>query len=168
MFLLISCEKEKNPLPTELPPITEEGKNTFGCMIENEIYVPEIRRISWSIPGQQSEPIELIFPQYPDYFFRVSTIRLVDKNDELMDAQIEFTVNSSVNKLGNYTFSHTTIKYKNGYYSSDIINNGILSISKYDTINNIISGTFNFSAIDNNTFSETININEGRFDLKKE
>ena len=41
----MGCEKNKEHLTTELPPATQKGKNTFGCMIENEIYVPEIRRV---------------------------------------------------------------------------------------------------------------------------
>ncbi len=167
IVLLISCEKEKTPLPTELPPITEEGKNTFGCVIENEVYVPEIRRTSWSIPGSQFDAIEFTFPVYPDYNFRVSTIRLVDKDDALMDAQVEFMIDSSVNNIGRYNFSHVTVKYENEYYYSDTSNKGELIVSKYDSVNKIIAGTFIFSAIDkNNTNSKIININEGRFDLK--
>jgi len=166
MGMLTGCEKEKTPLPTELPPITEEGKNTFGCIVENEIYVPEIRRTSWSIPGSQSEPIEFTFPQYPYYFFRVSTIRLVDKDDNLMDAQVEFMVDSCVFKPGRYRFSHISVIYEDIAYSSYSIDNDSLIITKIDTLNNIISGQFNFRVTDISTFSKNINITNGRFDLK--
>jgi len=168
IVLIAACEKEKTPLPTELPPISEEGKNTFGCMIEKEIYVPEKRRTSWSIPGPQFEPIEFNFPLYPIYTFRVSTIRLVDEDDYLMDAEVEFMVDSSVSTIGEYRFSHLKVKYENVFYYADTLNNGLLNISKYDSIKGIISGTFNFTVIDkNNTNSKILNITKGRFDLKE-
>lgn len=167
IVFLMSCEKEKMPLPTELPPITEEGKNTFGCLIENEIYVPEIRRTVWSIPGPQSDPIEFIFPKYPVYFFTVSTIRLVDKDDDQMDAEVEFWVDSCVNKPGRYRFSLSVICEKGGYNSYRIDNNSLI-ITKIDTINKIISGQFSAVLTDFSTYTKTINITNGRFDLKEQ
>jgi hypothetical protein len=167
IVLLGACEKDKNPLPTELPPITEEGKNTFGCLIENEIYVPEKRRTTWSVPGPQFEPIEFSFPQYPNYTFRVSTIRLVDEDDDLMDAEVEFMVDSCILKPGKYKFSHISVIYENEAYSSHLIDNDSLIITKIDTINNIISGQFSAILTDVSTYSKFINITKGRFDLKK-
>ncbi len=35
----LQCRKYEGP-PTELPPITQEGKNTFGCKIDGKIWVP--------------------------------------------------------------------------------------------------------------------------------
>lgn len=165
---IVACETERDPLPTELPPITEEGNNTFGCMIENEIYVPEIRRTSWSIPGLQSDPIEFTFPHFPDYYFIVSTVRLVDEDDELKDVFLSFHIDTSVIKTGNYQFSYISVEYENTYYYLDTtINKGMVNISRYDSINKIISGTFDFSVIDkNNTNSKILNITKGRFDLK--
>lgn len=167
IVLLVACEKDNTPLPIELPPITEEGNNTFGCLIENEIYVPEIRRTSWSIPGPQSEPIEFSFPEYPDYFFRVSTIRLVDENEDLMDAELEFMVDSCILKSGTYSFSHISAIYENEAYSGYSIDNDSLIITKIDTINNIISGQFSAILTDVSTYSKFIKITKGRFDLKK-
>lgn len=157
--LLISCKKE-DPLPTELPPITTEGKNTFGCLINGEVYVPDIRRMSFQIP------ITLEFPMSPDYYFRVNTIRLVDEDDNVQDAEVELIVDS-VSSLGVYSFRHTTVRYENVYYYSDSMHNGSVNIIKYDFNNGIISGTFSFSAIDrNNTNSQIVQITDGRFDLK--
>ena len=167
MVLITACKKDKNTLSNILPPITEEGSNTFGCLIEDEVYVPVIRRISWSIPGPQVEPIEFIFPQYPDYFFRVSTVRIVSKSDELMDAEVKFMVDSCVIKPGIYRFSHVSVYYKNDVYTSYSIDNDSLVITKIDTINNIISGQFNANLTDVATYSKTLHITNGRFDLKK-
>lgn len=160
LAILFSCKKE-DPLPTELPPITTEGKNTFGCLINGEIYVPDIRRMSFNVA------ITMDFPQNPDYFFRVNTFRLVDEDDNIQDAAVEFIIDS-VSAVGAYSFSHTTVKYENIYYYSDSTYNGSVNIIKYDLNNGIISGTFSFSAIVvDNSNSQIIQITDGRFDLKK-
>ena len=157
--ILISCKKE-DPLPTELPPITTEGKNTFGCLINGEIYVPEIRRISFSVP------ITMEFPQNPNFFFRVNTIRLVNEDDNVQDAEVIFAADS-VLSTGIYQFSQAVVLYNNIYYQSDTLHSGVLNISRFDSLNGVISGTFNFEAIDwLNTNSQIIQVSSGRFDLK--
>jgi hypothetical protein len=44
--------------------------------------------------------------------------------------------------------------------------NNFMTILKLDTVNNIISGTFQFDAINENDDTDTIKIREGRFDVK--
>ena len=39
LSLASSCKKEK--MPDALPPITTEGKGTFGCKINGEIWIPK-------------------------------------------------------------------------------------------------------------------------------
>jgi len=159
LITLFSCKKEQKSLPTELPPLTTEGKNTFGCLIENEIYVPEIRRTALTTPIYINE-----FPKYPNYCFTVTTTRLVNNNDNVMDAEVGFKI-SIVKDTGEYNIIYSTIKYNNKYYQSDSLNNGKLKIIKLDTINKIISGTFYIKALSED--SNIINITNGRFDLKK-
>ena len=155
-----SCEKNLPPLPTELPPVTTRGKNTFGCMIENEIYVPDIRRMSFSVD------IYFEFPQYPDYYFYVRTKRLVDENDEAMDAEVSFGIDS-LRDTGIYNITGAGVLYSEKYYGTyqmtpeDI---GTVEILRLDTVNKIISGKFNFIAIAED--SSIIHVSDGRFDLK--
>ena len=37
-FLFLACSCEQDSLK-QLPPVTEEGKNTFGCLIDGEVFV---------------------------------------------------------------------------------------------------------------------------------
>ena len=39
-LLLTACACTKNSKSPQLPPITQEGKNTFGCKINGEIFNP--------------------------------------------------------------------------------------------------------------------------------
>jgi len=44
-FLAISCSKEKDPNDSsqqdELPPITQTGAYTFGCLLDGEVWIPK-------------------------------------------------------------------------------------------------------------------------------
>jgi len=53
-----------------------------------------------------------------------------------------------------------------GWYTTDNLNTGVLNITRCDLSNRIFSGTFSFTAKNNST-SETVNVTDGRFDLKE-
>lgn len=75
IIIIISCEKKS--LPEELPPITITGENTFGCYINDELFVPVIRRY----PGPDGNPGKIGFygfPSAPTYFLSFSAHRLAD------------------------------------------------------------------------------------------
>jgi hypothetical protein len=46
-----ACKKDKHingtgtppPQQQQLPPITTEGKNTFGCLVNGEVWLPEVK-----------------------------------------------------------------------------------------------------------------------------
>jgi hypothetical protein len=47
LCLGLACQKQPPPGPevidyNVLPPITQEGKNTFGCKIDGEVWVPRV------------------------------------------------------------------------------------------------------------------------------
>src|SRR5690606_1950129 len=45
IFAMPGCEieplKKKDPPEPTLPPITTEGKNTFGCLVDGKLYLPQ-------------------------------------------------------------------------------------------------------------------------------
>jgi len=156
-----SCDIWKRPpIDMELPPVTEEGKNTFSCMIEGEVYVPQMRRIAFPL----GYCIEVNFPEFPDYCFIIRTYRFVDKqNDTVMDAHVEFG-SDSICTTGIYTLDGS-VSYN--YITYRVLpGTASLTITRLD--NRIISGQFHFQAIDtDDTNSKIITISNGRFDLCK-
>jgi len=55
---------------------------------------------------------------------------------------------------------------RNGlFYPKDSVNPGSLTVTKYDTTNGIVAGTFNLNLL-NNDQNETITITEGWFDIE--
>ncbi len=159
VYLMVAFSCEKEPVPTKLPDATTIGANTFGCIIGDEIYIPEIRRLSLG------SAIIFEYPEYPNYVFAVKTNRLADKTDPFGDAYLNFWVNN-VTGIGEYKISGL-VNYESYTYNADSFNNGRIVISYMDTINNIISGTFYFNAINEYDFTLLV-ISDGRFDLKND
>ncbi|CAD0001286.1 hypothetical protein [Flavobacterium salmonis] len=52
LFILTSCDKDKdddkptNPID-QLPPVTQTGANTFGCLLDGEVFKPGITSNSY-------------------------------------------------------------------------------------------------------------------------
>ncbi len=158
MLLFFGCKKTLPPLPTELPPLTTEGKNTFGCLINGEIYVPVIRNMCFYTD------IYFVFPEYPYYEFSVTTHRVVAQTDTVYDAEVGIYI-ASVRSIGVYDTIDASVKFNHEYFNTyNFYKNQKIEIVKYDTVNKIISGTFEFDAVSED--SVIVQVREGRFDLK--
>ncbi len=162
-LLFFSCQKEKLPKPTQ------EGKNTFGCKINGKNWVP-------SGGGGFSG----IKPVDGGFFENINTIYIrAYSKDESVQLYLRDVFN-----IGEYSLSSNTIPMPDnldpksyGLYSvrkdnatSTYITNtmhaGKVIISNRDTVNKIISGTFEFTAVNSN--GKTVKITDGRFDVKKQ
>jgi len=159
---MTNCECWYDPLIMELPPITEEGKNTFGCMIEDEVYVPQARRLDFS-----GIPIGCEVWKFPETesLFSVETNRFVGKSDKVKDAKVNIEA-KDICGSGTYTMDDGWILYNDTWYQV-LPNTSSLTITKLDTIKGIISGQFYFQASRNkeDIDSKIITISNGRFDL---
>lgn len=164
VFITISCEKK--PLPDELPSLTTNGENTLGCLIDGEVFVPTIRRFVGP-DGLCGSKVHITdFPLYPYYYLTFYACRLVAVSDTVSDIRINVFV-KNIKTINSYNIKLASVRYKGEYYYCDSTREGEIDIVYLDTINKIISGTFNFTAIDRVT-EKIINENDGRFDLKQE
>jgi len=160
-FISIGCCEYEPPIPTKLPDATTTGANTFGCYIENDLYIPEHRKITFETP----EPVIIEFPSNPKYFFGVYTNRIVNKKDLFKDAAVRFSI-VNVTDTGKFNLNYGAVEFEGNYYYTDSLNNGKIIVTYIDSIKKIISGTFNFKAKDQ--FSDKIvNVTNGRFDFNK-
>jgi hypothetical protein len=175
-LILTNCGPESpfiEPEPEELPPITTEGLNTAGCLVNGELWLPK--------PGGGLKPgidceyyprIEGIDPRIwggglinlkkydniegntgIDLFFK-------DIYDTGIIPLILNDTTTNRNNKGGGTYRSSI------YYNSTVNDSNSLTILKLDTVNNIISGTFQFDAINEEDDTDTIKIREGRFDVK--
>jgi hypothetical protein len=165
-LLLVSMLCEKKPLPDVLPPLTTTGENTFGCLIEGEVFVPTIRRFVGP-DGFCSQKTHITdFPMYPAYYFMFSACRVAARSDTVGDIRINVFV-KNIKTLNSYNINLASVAYKGNVYYCDSTRAGEIEIVYLDTINKIISGTFNFTAI-NRVSEKTISVADGRLDLKQE
>jgi hypothetical protein len=161
ILLSSQCKKPKNEIL--LPPETQTGANVIGFKADGKIYIAKYAKVS-------ADYLFLTFP-YPysnGYFLTLWgkeqnkwVIGILTDSLQVFEGQIY--------PLNNYPYTNETAwaVYKNSgkeYYTREYLQ-GELKITKLDSINKIISGTFWFDAID--TLSNTtVQIREGRFDLQ--
>ena len=154
---------------SELPPLTQEGKNTFGCKVNGEIWVPYYKC------GGTGNPCGEIAVDV--YRTNISTSLPLSfsiavgqkKSDNSLTAfVIETKMNQGIFVVGNkidsviinYQKPVGQLYYNYNYYSKV----EKLEITKLDTVNKIIAGIFEFTLY--KSVTDSIKITEGRFDLK--
>ncbi len=171
----IACKKSSPP--PALPPVTEEGKNTFGCKINGQVWVPYLHCSAFT--GSETELGYIIKP-VNTYSTLPISIWLQAGNyangKTVFSFQQNYSLSDHIYGPGNIIDS-LIINFSSGL--SSIYSNfqiyppqnttRYLQISKLDTINNIVSGTFAFTlysitGVANNL--DSVVITDGRFDLQ--
>ncbi|TKC00740.1 DUF6252 family protein [Pedobacter cryophilus] len=145
LFTGMQCEKDETNKEEVLPAETQTGKGTFGCLVNGEVWLPRGK-----------------FP----YAGLTTTIQfnILSIGASKSNTGISFGVRNMVD-VGTYNLS-LDINFVE--YSVDTkifkITEGILTVTKYDKVNQIISGKFWFKA--KSSSGEIVEITEGRFDDK--
>ncbi len=184
-FILIasSCQKEEIAVEDELPPITQEGLNTFGCKIDGEVLVPKDGNPTLFVDGAKglqaaNRKLNINGVGEMSYFY-VKAVNAQDNGGDYIFLYIPNLENPGDYDLGNSTGS--TLYENNSPNHAIVISydgettgkrylsfegGGSIVIDRYDTINTIISGTFEFDVIkESDPFSDTLSVTEGRFDI---
>ena len=163
-FTIISCKKH----PNQLPPETQTGAGTFGCLVNGEIF--------WPAGAQLSGGSLQCNYQYVDkgyYFILIARNRKISNHirsvgiftDSLKieeGSKLKLLPRKNGNPSGDY-FKAVSAWEHELYQTDGGSNTGELWIKKLDTINQIVSGTFWFDATDAN--GQKVEVREGRFDV---
>lgn len=170
------CKKDDSlPWPlSELPPATQSGENTFGCLINGEPFVPGI--YVWD-PISQALNVSYDEPNYgwedDNRLIVHSHCKRYNDNDS-----VSIILNFALFPLfstGKYTISNTNYFNSNSYFTKngplkiyEIDESALnqVTITRLDTAVNIASGTFemNLREIDDST--DILQIRHGRFDVR--
>jgi len=160
-----ACEY-KSPQPVDpidlLPPITQTGENTFGCLVDGEASF-NVSPLNFTARYSGKN----LFITFDNYRPLGQTIALISNTDFIHSVPATYAINDSTPVFAEYT----KIKPRPVcLYATDSTIGGALTIHYLDTINSIISGTFEFKALSTNDSQEgcpdTVNITDGRFDLQ--
>ena len=180
-FAIISCKKNVNQLSL-LPPITDTGANTFGCLVNGVAMLPRDGTPTWTTPSgfkavelvssSQNQWIEFNIGNYQDgkpinsMMIHLQNLQQLKEGDYVWK---QTTFENAVTGFPVYYENHTYCRAYNYtkkiwvYYGS-YDSSGKVSITKYDSVNHIISGTFNGKLREKNGIDEIV-ISNGRFDF---
>lgn len=168
-----SCKKDKNKNPVDqLPPETQTGANTFGCLVDGKAFKPAGSALS----GPNLAGIyQYIYNGSPNGY--VFWIKGTNKKDPRNITSVGFGFDSVQIQVGVYPLRVQKkgqgvggISYYNDMFpignlfntNEDVI--GEMNLKKFDLTNQIASGTFWFNAV--NDKGDTVKITDGRFDVR--
>lgn len=180
LLLTTTCGCVKDRLEEDqLPPITQTGKNTFGCVIDGQVLIPKDGGgLNLSGISNRSKSFTAFFPSDNTNNLTITVYNARDKAGGAIYIYIY-----DLNKVGTYTLRNSEISYgnpaqlayshvsiikpditdNNNFYYLSYENSGSINISRYD--NDIISGTFSLKAVNENDSNDVIEITDGRFDI---
>ncbi|HZF63970.1 MAG TPA: DUF6252 family protein [Chitinophagaceae bacterium] len=157
--LLLSCKKEVS----ELPPATQTGANTFGAIVNGKLWAPSGFGIAPTAPILDA------------YYMPGRSVIIHARNFASSPKESEFEIQlTNVKTPGVYEFREGTGNsayyverrfMPTGEWRTNNQHGGSVNITLTDTVNKILSGTFQFKAA--SVYNESpIEVTEGRFDLK--
>ncbi len=175
LLLSISCgDPVPEPEPT-LPPITNEGKNTIGFLLNGKVWLPEVPfpDLSGTVYlgcGLSRSTNTLV----------IHTSRYISIRDGVNPArdsvyQVLFISTDKIDRIGIYKIEdyrdafidHHSLCSPSDYYDMDTNYLPHLNITHLDLSRQIISGLFEFNLINSSSIcNDTISVRDGRFDLK--
>ena len=171
-FSLSCCNKDEDKTPIEqLPPATTTGANTAGCLVNGVAFLPKGS-------SQFGPTLSCFYQQLQDGYHlglgiadksngNIKAVNISLNPNELTENttyHLVAIVNGSANynsNFGGYTI-YSNITNDNKFTTTNTYI-GELKITKLNTQQRIVSGTFWYDAI--NPQGDIVKIREGRFDM---
>ncbi|MCX8492429.1 MAG: hypothetical protein ORN54_15335 [Cyclobacteriaceae bacterium] len=151
--------KKEEPKPKteleKLPPITQEGKNTFGCLVNGK---------AWIAPTQTDAA----------GFYQLGTLQVSGSFNEPSRSLGIVLNSSSVLNTGRFELVNFPVSYCRAiieinntsgcFYEPENTLAGFVEIKLLDTRKYIVSGIFEFTTL--TKVCDTLKVTNGRFDIK--
>lgn len=164
LSLTMSCCNNDNDKPVaeidKLPPATQTGANTVGCLLDGKAF----------LPGNQTNSTNCFYQLVGGEYYFVMAFGKTDSNSITVDLGVG-TQKLQIQQDGIYNLFELFDNNAYGGYSFGTFNTytththtGELTITKLNEINHIVSGTFWYDIVD---FQGNLHqIREGRFDMQ--
>jgi hypothetical protein len=173
-LLAMQCRKDKNDCPegdkacelAKLPPLTTEGKGTFGCLVNGKAWLPESNT---PVPKLRStyhdeEQAYFLEAKYYDDNQRSTLLAFNIVQFSLIQHQYVLSVyRTDTISQGIYSVCWDNDGCSRNSFFTNEIETGTFTVSYVDSAKQIISGTFDFVAKASN--GETVCVTDGRFDM---
>lgn len=156
---LFSCKKEEPE--RRLPPITQSGEGTFGCLVNGEVWLAGGDR-------KRPSPLSVLYDgRYKGGYFDIDA-----RFEENGKSSILSIGGSPITKPGRYAFDKIDgdpgglyASFTCSYIGKETYVNGYLEITRLDFKKRIAAGTFEFTLTNPECDPDTVYITDGRFDL---
>ncbi len=163
-----SCDNDDdNNNNDTLPPATQIGANTVGCLVNGDVFLPRSEGInpavvvnyefingefyfSLTLNDLRGTGVKTVSVRTREIDLETGGVYILDKDNTIFE--------SFIGGGGVYGVDASN------YFYTNSIKTGELTITRLDLSNSIISGTFWFDAI--NEEGEIVEIREGRFDYE--
>ena len=161
---LSSCESCKEKEWDTLPPETQTGKNTFGCLIDGELFVGGCCAPWMHAPLSASYSIisnKLYIGAYGKINGQAAGSIMIGIDTPRENSTQKLYI-ANYGRDTNFDFTSPCILF-------EAVNDGTCTITKLDTVNKIVSGRFEFigkCTLNDNDSTVIRQITQGRFDLK--
>lgn len=182
MISIMSCGNDDSPFENQrtLPPITQTGANTFGCYIDQLLFLPRDGDGTFGsndravyFKGGYPNPLDYNEIDIHDYKSEKTASLLIHIQALNTNSTGDYIINES-NGLSNidglsHNYIHCRVwredigNYQN-YLSYE--NSGIITITNYNLSDRLVSGTFSGYVRNYQEPHDTIQITQGRFDFK--
>jgi hypothetical protein len=166
-LMAASCKKEVEEIDL-LPPATQSGKNTFGCLVDGKAFLPKGRAFN-PLPHQG---FDLEVPTGDRWLCKIFGLRdvseglfrvMVHTDSLLLEEGKAYSLSSGKGKVTGI-YVHYKGFTANSYSTDGAAHTGQLHVTRFDREARIISGTFWYDAV--NSEGVVVKIREGRFDFK--
>jgi hypothetical protein len=172
------CKKEKipdDPMKVKLPLPTQEGLNTFGCLINGVPFVPT--RTNSLILYPEKHPLLVTYNLNTKNLIIKALRYNLKENDQWVTTRV--WPGSTFDRVGSYNIDNVNYglidsssicgdyKYTKASYFGrlyDVIG-GTMNITRFDPDLKIVSGTFDYDVYSKKC-GDTVRITQGRFDVK--
>jgi len=156
--LLGACAYQPNdpqPAAPTLPPISQSGSNTFGFRVDGEVWTPAGND---ALPAYQGHYDQQVFWIVANQYTRTTREELGIHVESLPPGT---TAHDLAAQDGVVAYFNTLTDE----YQVVDPGAGTLHLTRLDTVQHIVSGTFEFDAVSATT-GQTVHITDGRFDLR--
>jgi hypothetical protein len=180
LTMMVSTGCLKDLFDAKLPDATTTGAHIFGCKVNGKSWIPDgshslfvsVGALSAGISQWQGRKfLHISARKDPSIINKEEGDSYDDMNfDVILPANPgELIINETCTSCGlacPYSSLRCFVKglTNGGCYMTTSTHTGKIQFSRIDTLNGIVSGTFEFSAIDTDT-GKTINVTDGRFDV---
>ena len=164
LTMSMKCKKDETGIEA-LPPATQEGKRTFGCLVNGKVFLskgnlsnPPIQ-CSYQLSNNKYNFLLSIANSSDPNIFKSVSLRYMGNGMNtgkfILEKYLDNQFNADYSEIpSNLVFNEF---FTNENFKGEII------ITKFDQVNQIISGTFWFDAVNNK--GEKVEVRDGRFDM---